>query len=450
MKIFAKIALVCALLSGLPSAPAAAEVVVPETVVPGLAPLLHSALAQSPRMVSRAIDLEIAENNRIAARAGLLPSFGGYVRVTEARDEREDIPGRLSVGKTYYDVSINQALFHWGDRMNSARIGAINEQIAKRNYREAYRGLAQEIRQKFLGLIVQKLSVARARHFLGYAQQQVALAEDRLAKRVISDRDIHPIRLTAEHAQIAYDRAVFDFETAKHSFAQLAGLPRLDDAQIPETLPPLASQAAAVDRLLGGFLGSPELPATEAVNARRQLEVEELNLKMQRTRLLPKLSLVVGVSQDDQSYTINIAQRYRLNSQYAGVSVNWTIFDGFAARSGVRNALARKRQLANDYAQMADRISQQAQIQAKHLEFSARYMVISDRALSAAESNLKAKQEEFARGVATETDVSVTTTSLYDAMIGAYNARVDYLLKTGDFLGTVNADPAVANLSLGQ
>jgi len=448
MKLYVKIALVCAVASSSSLALSAEEVALPETVVPGLSPLLQSALAQSPRLVSRAIDLEIAENNRIAARAGLLPSLGGYVRVTEARDEREDIPGRLSVGKTYYDVSINQALFHWGDRMNSARIGEINEQIAKGNYREAYRGLAQELRQKFLSLIVQKLGVTRARHFLGYARQQVTLAEDRLAKRVISDRDIHPIRLTAEHAEIAFDRAAFDFETAKHAFAQLAGLSRLDDSQIPETLPPLASQAEAVNRILGGFLGAPELPATEAVNARRQLQIEELNLKMQRTRLLPKLSLVVGVSQDDQSYTVNIAQRYRLNSQYAGVSVNWTIFDGFAARSGVRNALARKRQLANDYDQMTDRISQQAQIQAKQMEFSARYMVISDRALSAAESNLKAKQEEFARGVATEADVSVTTTSLYDALIGAYNARMDYLLKTGDLLGTVNADPAVANLAL--
>lgn len=450
MKFRSSLALVCALLGVLPAGLVANEVTMPETILPDLNGILQRALSQSPRMVSRAIDLEVAENNRIAARAGLLPSLTGTYSLYEAKDKREDLVGRQGVTKEAYYLTLNQPLFFWGDRVNNARIGQIYEQMAKGNYQEAYRNLAQELRQKYLGLIVQKIAVARARHFLGYARQQVALAEDRLAKRVISDRDIHPIRLTAEHAEITFERAVFDFENAKHSFAQLAGLPRIEDTQIPETLPPLAPQAPAVNRLLAGYLGAAELPTVEAVNSRKQLEIEELNLKMNRTRLLPKFSLVAGISQDDQSYTINIAQRYRLNSQYAGVSVSWTIFDGFAARSAVRNNLARRRQMANDYEQMTDRLTQQAQTQARLLEFSARYMVISDRALSAAESNLKAKQEEFARGVATEADVSVTMTSLYDATVGAYNARVDYLLKTGDFLGTVNADPAVANLVVGK
>lgn len=428
------------------AASSADGLVLPERVLPALDPILRTAAQQSPRMVNRALELEIAENNRIQARANLLPSVGGAFRIYETRDDREDI-GDVRAQKTYYDLSITQPLFHWGERMNNARIGEIQKQMAERNYSEAYRGLLQELRMKYLQLIVQKQGVQRAREALAYANQQVRLGEERLAKKVISELEMYPIRLAAEQGQITLERTEFDFAMAKASFARLSGTSAPSDHQIPDAVPTLTYDAQPIDRLLAGFLSRPELPTPEAVNARFQRQIEELNYKNQKTRLRPKVSAVAGSNQDQQSYTINTAQKYRVTSLYAGVSVSWTIFDGFAAQAATRNALARLRQVEGDEKELLHRLGQQAQTQAKHVNFAARAMAISDRALVSAEGNLRTKQGEFQRGIVSESDVTLAGLHLIDARINAFNHRIDYLSKVGEFLGTLAADPAVANLS---
>lgn len=419
----------------------------PERIAPGLNPILMQAVQQSPRMLNRALDLEIAENNRISSRAGLLPSVGGYVRLTETRDKRADLPGTLEVTKTYYDVSISQPLFHWGERRNSARIGEISKLIAERDYHDAYRQLAQELRDKYLGLVVRKTALARARRFQIHAERELKLGEERLAKKVISEVQIHPIRLAAEQGQIRLEQAEFDFAMDKRSFARLAGLEEIRDDQIPDEVPEVRHDAAAVSRLLAGFLGQRDLPTIEAANLRDEIEIENLNVRNQGTRLRPKFNLIVGVNQDEQAYTLNTAQKYRVDSFYAGFNVSWTIFDGFAAQAGKRNALARLRQKENNYTDMADRLGRRAQTQAKHLDFAARHMAISDRALASGYGAVTTRREDFARGIASESDIALAEIALFDARISAYSQRIDFLLKVGDFLGTVMEDPALANVS---
>jgi outer membrane protein TolC len=425
--------------------PAANELALPERLFPQLEVILQTAVQQSPRMLNRALDLEIAENNRISARANLLPSLGGYASFYDARDTRADLPGRLNVTKIAYNVSLNQPLFYWGERRNNAQIGEIQARMAKGQYRDGYRLLAETLRSDYLHLIVQKLGIKRAEYNAEFTRNVLKQEETRLAQKVISEYQIFNVRLNAEQAQIALERARFDLENAKVSFARLAGLANLTDDMIPNSIPAVTYAAGPYDQLLAGFLNQKDPPTTEAATLRWQLEMEKLNYANQMTRLRPKLNFVLGMSQDQQSYTINIAQKYRLNSIFGGVSVNWTLFDGFAAGAGQRSSLARRRQLENDYKEMTERLAQQAQTQAKQINFSARYMSITDRFMVSSEGNLKTRQDEFRRGIMSESDVSLAQLALYDAQINGYNGRIDLMAKIGDFLGTIMEDPIVAN-----
>src|SRR5262245_41458000 len=92
------------------TASAADSLVTPEQLFPQLDGILKHAVAQSPRMISRTIDLEMAENNRIVSRAGLLPFVGGYYNFYKARDDRADQPEPLDATKVYYNLSITQPL----------------------------------------------------------------------------------------------------------------------------------------------------------------------------------------------------------------------------------------------------------------------------------------------------------------------------------------------------
>ncbi len=438
--------LVSAILSAGPAS-ANPDLTTAERLFPELEAILRSAVSQSPRMLNRALDLEIAENDRIASRAGLLPYVGGFYNQTESRDDRADLADTLSVSKVYYNASLTQPIFHWGERKNNYQASKIREEMTKGNYREAYRLLAQELRYAYLQLIVKKAHLGRARFHLDFQRAQLRLAEERLAKKVISEPEMFAFRLNVERAEIEADRSEYDLLNSKRAFARVSGTLLLDDNAIPETIPVVHYDAGKFDRVLAGFLTHKDPPTQDAVNLRGNLEIEELTYRNQKTRLRPKFSFIAGITQDEQSYTINFAQKYRVTSHYVGLAINWAVFDGFATGAAVRNSLARRRQMENDYRDLTQRLSEQVQTQVKVLNYSARNMAITDRFVISAEGLLKARQEDFARGVMSETDVNNARVGLLEAQVNALHARIDYLNKTGEFLGTVVEDPVLANLA---
>lgn len=428
------------------SASAADSITTPEKLFPQLDVILRQTVAQSPRMVSRALDLEMSEQDRIAARAALLPSVTGSYRLVEARDDRSDLSSPTNVAKQYYDFSLSQPIFHWGERKNTARIGEIRNQINKGSYREAYRLLANEVRTLYLTLILDKVRSKRTDYYRDYVVNQQKLAEERLAKKVIAESDIFNIRLDAERAQISAEQVRFAFENDKASFARLTGAPVLKDDDIPDEIPPLPEQNDAIKHLLAGFLSQKDPPTAEADSYRQSMSIEKLNLANQKTRLRPKFNLVVGTSQDEQSYKVSSTQKYRVQSIYGGVSIYWTIFDGFAAGAAVRSYNAKIRQMENDYRGLTERLAQQAQTQAQALGYSTRLAVISDRLYEAGRAGLRTRQEDYRRGVVSEEDLSKAQITTYDAQYNALAARGDYYNQLAVFLGTVMEDPVLANL----
>ncbi len=444
-----RLRLLLALLTGLlGAAAAAADVTVAERALPGLEGILRGAAQQSPRMLGRTLDLEIAEANREAARAGLLPSLTASYRYYQAQDDRADQNRTLGASKIYYDVTLTQPLFHWGERRNDARIGEIRGELARSGYQEAYRALGQELRQRYLALIVQKLQVARSRGGLELALARLREGEEQLAARRLAPSAVQTQRIGVEQARLALERVEFDFAAAKASFARLAGLAAFDDAQIPDEVPAVRHDQAAVDRLVAAFTADPA-PATPETSAlRRQREIEELTLANHRTRLRPKVNAVAGVMQDEQSYSLNTAARFRVLSAYAGVAVNWTIFDGHAARAAVRSSRARLRQMELDSAEAVERLRQQARAQAKHVDFAARFMAMADQALDATQGSLRLREEELRQGTAAAADVEVARLQLAEARIVAWNARSDYLLRVSELLGTVAQDPVTTHLEI--
>jgi outer membrane protein TolC len=255
------------------------------------------------------------------------------------------------------------------------------------------------------------------------------------------------VRLRTEQAQITSEQSDYNFQYGKMSFARLSGMSVIEDDVIPDTLPVIPYNAAAYDQLLSGFLAQKDPPTPEAFTARKLLEVEKLNYANTKTRLRPKMSFSTGVTQNVQHNLYGTIDTYQVTSLYAGFGVTWSIFDGFAAGAYQRNSLARKRQLETDYRVMTERLAQQAQMQVKQINFAARSMAISDRGYRDTDGGYKAKQDDFARGDASEADLSYARIGLYDAEINAYNNRIEFLGRIGDFLGTVVEDPVVANLS---
>ena len=441
---------VCVALPGVRSQPYTADpssLPLPETYFPALKEILSTAVSQSPRMIARNADNAAAEGNRIVMRSGQLPSVGGYYGYYPwQRDWRADLPRYADVARVNYSLSINQPIYHWGALQNNTHIGEIQLRMTEGQTAEGYRILVQEIRAQYLGLIIKKAAVAKSRLYLKMAEDNYAVSKTKLEKKVISEADMFLPQVTLDRARLAADRGEEDYNDGKSVFAKLSGTPVLSDAQIPEEIPDPAGPVPALEPMLADYTSHKEPNSYNLKYLGDQIEVEKLTYENTKTRLLPQLNFQIATSQDQTSYTTNIAAKYRLTSIYTGFMINWSIFDGFATRGAMASSLARRRQLEQSYKDMSANLADQAHSQLKQVEFARRGMVIANQLLQSSAGALQYRKADAARGLASEADVNTFQLSYQEAQLNAYSARYDYLMKTGEFLSTMLMDPALANL----
>src|SRR5664280_2272715 len=85
----------------------------PEDLIPALRPALVSALAQSPQMIARNIDIAQAEGNRIISRAGMLPSLGTNIQYGSNTTTTAYSSSNASTSSgLLYSISANQPLYY--------------------------------------------------------------------------------------------------------------------------------------------------------------------------------------------------------------------------------------------------------------------------------------------------------------------------------------------------
>lgn len=441
-------AFVCAALPGLRSQSSDYTTApLPETYFPALKGILTAAVSQSPRMVARNAENASAEGNRIVMRAGQLPSVTGYFNYYPwDRQVRADLADPTDSAKLAYNLSLTQPIYHWGALKNTTRIGELQLRMTQGQTAEGYRILVQEIRGLYLALIIKKATLGKARLSQQMAEDNYNVSQTKLEKKVISDADMFLPTVGRDKARLATDQAVDDYENNKMIFAKLCGRPVLSDDEIPNEIPDASSSAPALEPKLREFVSQKDLNSYNLRYLGDQIEVERLSYENINTRLRPQLNFLTGTSQDQISYTTNLAAKYKVTDYFAGVQVTWSIFDGFATKGLAASSLARRHQLEQSYRDLSVNLVDQARTQYRQLGFARRAMEISNRLLDSSAGALRDKKVDATRGLASETDVNTFRAYHQEAQINAYTARSDYMMKTADFLSTMLEDPALANL----
>lgn len=420
----------------------------PERLFPQLDRILVEATQQSPRMVLMRLDQEIAHGDLMQSRSVLMPSVSGFFQLNQSRDQREDLVGTLTSDKSYYAFSLSQPIFHWGERLNTYRMGVISRNLATRQYKEGYRMLAQEIRSAYLQLIVGKVRLDIATFNLKQAEDVLLRTEDNVAKGVISDADAFQPRMNAEQSRLTYDQTVFSYGEAKRLFKVLTGVDAPADQTLPIEIPAVGDMGPQITGLLNGFLRQPEPVTFSGLNLKDQVASARLSYQIQKTRLLPKFNFIMGLSQDEQSYTTNLAAKYGLEQQYVGVSASWMLFDGFASRGARLSALARLRRAEASYQQYSEGVAASAQRSVRELEFAARNLHMQERMLNSYRAFIDFRRDQITRGLASATELIQAQQQYNAGLLATISARASYLQQVAEFIGLVTTDPIVDNLNL--
>jgi outer membrane protein TolC len=421
-----------------------------EDLFPQLKPILEKALTQSTQMLQRNIDIAQSEVNKLMSDSALLPSVGSsvsYATSTAAVSTNTDISSRAS--GLYYSVSIGQPVFYWGTIRAQSQIAKIGIEIAEKNFAEAYRLLAVNIRAQYTGLITRKVNLRNSEFGLKLSQSNLAIEEERLRNGRISPGAIILPQLSVEEARLGRDRAAAGLEQGIRAFCQLTGLEKLEVTAIPDelSLGGLYYSADFARPLLARFLNADAANTLQAQIYRDYIQQANLSYKIARFRLYPKIGMSAGYSlSNSTSASQGFVSQAGVTSQAINVTASWTIFDGFATKGSKRSALLTKRtyeqQLESYLRTTADQITDLEH----QLEFAARAMKLSDTRRDIQANAVRLVEQDRLHGVGTQITVDSTRAASYQTDLNAYMVRAEFLSRWAEFLSALNLDPALHNI----
>jgi outer membrane protein TolC len=324
--------------SGLQTSQPGAASGAPQTIT------FHDALtlarANSPQLAIARADAGIAHEDKVQARAALLPSlnYNGQFIYTEPNGRPEGVfvgnngPREyVSRGNAHQDLGFENAIEY--------RRAAANEALARAKYDIAARGLVVTVAQNYYGLLAaqRKLATAQtggeeARRFLTVSQQlerggEVAHSDVIKAQLQVNDRlrDEQDARLAEQKARIGL--AVLLFRDFNQNFSVV------DDMTPAAVLPDFAEVQTAAIR------NNPDLRSALA-----GMRAADLGVRLAWAGYLPSFGFDYWYGIDANNLALHAPDGTRNLGYSAAATVNLPVWNWGATQSKVRQAQLRRDQ----------------------------------------------------------------------------------------------------------
>ena len=277
-------------------------------------------------------DLQI----RKAPRLPSLQSFAQYHYQTEQFDP--PVGGQDSE-RFLYGLTLRQPLYHWGALKANHEVGKILLQTARQNTVTLRKLLRNELQRRALGYYIAIRENQFAQTNLQHYARLLEQAESSTEQGVISLTELETARQNHRNATQHQISTLTAKLSIHHRLLKDFSLQEEKLDEIPNELPLDLSidlktwKERVQDFTTKGFREHPEYQAILS-----NIEVQEKHIDIAKAGNRPSVDLVVGANQDDTTYMLaELDDRFR-EIYYAGVRVNWYIFDGYATRARINTA----------------------------------------------------------------------------------------------------------------
>jgi outer membrane protein TolC len=424
----------------------------PEDVLPELKMILDSALRRSPQLVAADFDRTVQEARIYGADSARLPSLRGN---SEYASNQTAVTGSNSsqsrASGFFYRFEAGQAVFHWGALRNQSLAARLNLLASRKSYAIAARELGVVIRKAYLALVVERARLQQGRQALAVLRADLAVLNEKKQSGAVSAAVFEGERLRAREVTAELERGEAEFAANRRRLARLAGLPGGD---LPEE-----KVAAAIPRPdFSEYRVTAMAAAVLRDGAKSTLEYEVYDLKVreaslryaiERTRQLPKLNLGAGYSLENSTDVVgSTVNQQAFRRQNINLNVQWNIFDGFATRGAVREALAAKRLHERNLTLKVEETIQDVQLLERSLKLDAETIELAEIRRGMAVQARDRIAEEVGLGKLRRSEVERARVGELQADAKSLEARAQYFGRWSEFVAVAGSDPLIRPLSV--
>ncbi|MGQ9920399.1 MAG: TolC family protein [Desulfobacca sp.] len=375
----------------------------------------------------------IAEQDRIRARAGFLPTVKAHTLQQIYDAPRKYVFGQNPpfsfMNRNYWEstVTAEQTLFDFGATPSRYRQAVIGKEVAKLD--------TQTTRDEVFFLVAQTyFQVLRAQKLQIIADQEVSQLQDHLKTAkdlyefgVVTYNDVLQAEVALADARqrlIAAKNFVVNTQAALNKLIgepihQLYGLQEEDITDIPK--------GAGLEEVTATALQSrSELKAAEGRRQQGEKSITEA-----RAGYFPRFYAMGGQYYQQSRYALHE------NQWFAILGLNWKIFSGFDTKAQVAQARERLQQLEIQKKDLAEQIKLEVQNAYLGLQETAARITVTKGAVKQGEENLRLNQERYKEQVGTATDVIDAQTLLTRIRVNYNNAVYDHQVQKAQFLRAI-------------
>lgn len=401
---------------------------------------VRAALARNERSLSADARLSAAEARVSKARAYFLPSIDATGTYTRRADEVTRTLSGQSYTVQSHDAlsgvaSLNLTLF------DSKGIPGMRQVRSARNAErssaaEAKRRLAFEVSQAFLTTLGSQQVLEASRRRFEFARQNYEAARARYDAGLVSVNDVTRTELERATAEMGVAQAKGDAETAILELGYLLGDPGIVGRTL-ETPDFLITRAAVSDS------GAADALIAEARGRRLDLDALRWQAKAERDLLMePLLRWLPSIDLTSQyRYTNETGLSGQSTTWNAGVTLNWSLFDGFERNADYaeRKALARSAELEVESAlRRVDVDVRNALVSLASQRASLRGAEV---AREVAERNATETAALYRQGIASALQAADANVSLFEAEVALVRERYGLAIAYLNFEAALGLDP---------
>ncbi len=388
----------------------------PSTSTPVLTLTLQNALdrakANSQQLLSADIAARIAREDKVQAKAALLPTLNwehGFI-YTQPNGTDTGVNVASNGPREYINTADVHADIYAPGKRADYRMAIAAEAVARAKVEIAARGLAAVVVQNFYGMAVAQRHYNNARRSLQEALEFVDITQKQEAGGEAAHSDVVKAQLTLDQrqrdvqdAQLAYDKArigfaVFLFPDFRQDFTVVDDLDRLTP------LPPFPEISALAQR------NNPDIRAAQST-----VTQENFGIQSARSGYLPTFTLdyFYGLNANQYAFHNDFGQNLLGSTVVASVIV--PVWNWGAVRSKVRQAELRVQQARVDLSFTQRQLL--SNLNSFYLEagVAASQMASLRHSLALAEESLKLTLLRYQAGEVTVLEVVDAQTTLFTA-----------------------------------